>query len=562
MSPKSVIDMLHREIRGLHEAAYLLAFFTLGSQIFALFRDRLLAHQFGAGETLDIFYAAFRIPDTMYALVASMVSLFVLIPFMESASTKGKEELRSFLSNIFSFFSIVLLTFGGMAFLLAPQIVEFFYKGFSIAVQADMVPVVRILLLQPFFLGISNLFAAYVQIRGRFIIYAIAPILYNIGIIIGVIFFAPIFGVKGLAMGVVLGAVLHLGVQTPFIILNRMTPKFVIPNWKKVFEVVLVSMPRTVTLSSQQIVMLVMISLVSFYAEGSVSSFSFAWNLQAVPLAIIGSSYSVAAFPKLARLFGRKEFGEYKKLILVASRQIIFWSLPAVVFIIVLRAQIVRVVLGTGKFDWNATRMTAAILAILVISLLAQGLIVLLVRACYAAGKTMVPLVINITSSLFTVSMSFFMLFLVRRGVFGLCMLEKIMRVDNIQNISGEVLLIALVYSMGAILNATLLLIYFEKKYKHFMKGIFTTLWQSLLSSLIAGFGVYLVLNLTAEFLSKETFFGVLAHGAVAGFIGVCVWAVALIAFGNKDIVAAWMAFHEKFFKDEAHEVIGSIEGR
>src|SRR3989339_4564 len=361
MSPRRVIDLLHKEVRGLHEAAYLLAFFTFGSQLFALVRDRMLAYSFGTGETLDVFYAAFRIPDTMYAFLASMVSLFVLIPFMEAAGKNGLPALKEFLSDMFSFFSLALIVTGSIAWVCTPQLVEFLYSGFSPTMQGDLIPMVRILLLQPLLLGISNLFAAYVQIRGRFLLYAVAPILYNIGIIIGIIFLEPKLGTAGLAWGVVLGAVLHLGVQTPFMVINDMLPRLILPNWRRVYEVVRISIPRTITLSAQQMVILVMIALASKYVAGSVSAFSFAWNLQSVPLAIIGVSYSVAAFPKLSRLFGNGETEEYKNLILVAARQILFWVIPAVVFIVVLRAQIVRVVLGTGEVDWDATKMTAAI---------------------------------------------------------------------------------------------------------------------------------------------------------------------------------------------------------
>ncbi len=561
MSPKRVIDILHREIRGLHEAAYLLAFFTFGSQLFALMRDRLLAHHFGIGSTLDIFYAAFRIPDTIYAVLASMVSLFVLIPFMETARQKSKDGLREFISDMFSFFSIALVFLGVLAWIFTPQIVDLLYKNFSPSMQNELVSMIRILLLQPFLLGVSNLFAAYVQIRGRFLLYSVAPILYNLGIIIGIIFISPVVGDMGLAWGVVLGACMHLGVQVPFMLKNRMFPRLKLPNRTKVFEVIKVSIPRTITLSSQQIVLLVMVSFASMYASGSVSSLNFAWNLQSVPLAIIGVSYSVAAFPKLAELFAKKEIEEYKKLILVASRQIIFWAVPVVVFVVVLRAQIVRVILGaSSKFGWDATKMTSAILAILVVSLVAQGLVVLLVRACYAAGKTLVPLVINVISSLVTVFLIFVLLHLSSIGFFDLKSFTEIMRVSGV--LSGEILLIALSYSLGSILNALLLMIYFEKKYGGFVLGLRKTFWQSVVASLVAGFGTYLSLNLSIGFVNQQTFVGVLGQGLVSGIIGICFWIVTLVALNNKDIIAAWFALQKKLTKKRFINVRGSIEGR
>jgi putative peptidoglycan lipid II flippase len=558
MSPRRVVGILHKEIRGLHEAAYLLAFFTFGSQLFALVRDRLLAHQFGTGETLDIFYAAFRIPDTMYALLASTVSLFVLIPFLESAERKSGKTLHEFLSSMFSFFSGALIVAGSIAWVFTPQLVHMLYGGFSETMQADLVVVVHILLLQPLLLGVSNLFAAYVQIQGRFLLYAVAPILYNIGIIIGILFLYPLMGTAGLAWGVVLGAFFHLGVQTPFMAANNMVPKIKIPNWKDVFDVVRISIPRTITLSAQQLVMLIMISFASRYAAGSVSAFTFAWNLQAVPLAIIGVSYSVAAFPKLSRLFGKGEIDEYVKLIIVASRQIIFWALPTIVFFIVLRAQIVRIVLGSGEFNWPATKMTAAILALLTLSLVAQSLMVLLVRACYAAGKTKVPLVITLSSSVFTVALAYLLIRLAHTDFVPLTAISELMRVEGV--LSSEILLLAIAYTVGAVLNMMLLLGYFERVYPHFLKALRATTLQALIASLVAGYGTYIALNLLTVVVSQNTFFGILKQGFVAGVVGGCLWSATLVALGNTDIVAAWTTLQKKLTKTRVEEARGPIE--
>jgi putative peptidoglycan lipid II flippase len=557
------MHLLQKEVRGLHEAAYLLAFFTFGSQLFALVRDRLLAHQFGAGETLDIFYAAFRVPDTLYALLASVVSLFVLIPFLERAQQKGTKALRAFLSNMFTFFSGALIVCAFVAWIVTPQLVEFLYKGFPIDMQAQLVVMIRILLFQPFFLGVSNLCAAYVQMKGRFLLYAIAPILYNLGIIVGILFFYPIMGITGLAWGVVFGAMLHLGVQVPYLMQEKMLPRIVVPNWSEVKEVVYTSIPRTIALSTQQALLLFMVSLASLYAVGSVSSFSFAWNLQAVPLSIIGVSYSVAAFPKLARLFTRGDVEQFKKLILISARQIIFWALPAIVFVVVLRAQIVRVVLGTGEFGWDATRMTAAVLALLVISLVAQSLIVLLVRACYASGKTLAPLTINVSSAITTVLVTFLFLHMAEAGTCNLQALAELMRVPGV--LSSEVLLIALAYSIGAIVNAVVLLLYFEVRYGSFSVHLFTTAWQSLIASLVAGFSIYLALNLLDDILlndvvSTRTLIGVLVQGAVAGIVGACVWVVSLVALNNKDIVFAWTALQSKLKNTRIEEARGTID--
>jgi len=559
MAAGAVYRLLHREIRGLHEAAYVLALFTLGSQIMALVRDRLLAHNFGAGVELDVFYAAFRVPDTIYALLASMVSVFVLIPFLEEARVRGTDATRTFLSDMFSFFSAALLVCGLIVFLYTPQLVGLLYGGFSEEMRQGLVPMVRILLIQPLLLGVSNLFAAYVQVQGRFLLYAIAPILYNIGIIIGILFIEPSLGITGLAWGVVLGALLHLLVQTPFIVRQKVLPRLVWPDWTRVRKVVQISIPRTLTLSAQQLVILALVSMAAYFAVGSVSSFSLAWNLQAVPLALIGASYSVAAFPKLARLFGNGDHGEYRTLILTAARQIIFWALPATVLVIVLRAQLVRTIFGTGAFDWDDTMLVGALLALLAVSLAAQGLVVLLVRACYAAGRTMVPLVLNISSSAFTVLLAFGLLQLSATGMFKMEALATLMRVGGVSG--SEILLVALAYTLGSIMNMLLLLVYFELTLHTIFGGLMRTTAESLIAALIAGVAAYGALNIFDELVSLRTVFGVFFQGAAAGMIGLVAWLLALITLGSQDLVAAWAALHQRITARRLTDTRGEVGG-
>ncbi len=557
MPTHTVYKILHREIRGLHEAAYLLAFFTLGSQLMALVRDRLLAHKFGAGEVLDVFYAAFRIPDTMYAILASMVSLFVLIPFLERARRDGTDAIQRFLSDMFSFFSGALVLFALIVFVFTPELIAVLYGGFSASMQADLVPMVRILLLQPLLLGISNLFAAYVQVQGRFLLYALAPIVYNLGIIAGIVFLEPTIGIQGLAWGVVFGALLHLLIQAPFVAHQGVFPKLVWPEWGRVYDVVRVSIPRTLTLSAQQLVILVLVSIAALFAVGSVSSFSLAWNLQAVPLAIIGASYSVAAFPKLARLFGNGDHVEYRALILTAARQILFWAFPATILVIILRAQLVRVIFGTGAFDWDDTMLVGAMLALLVVSLVAQSLVVLLVRACYAAGQTTVPLILNLTSSVLTVGLAFLFLYLAQANIINTHALATLMRVEGVPG--NEVLLVAVAYSLGSIVNALLLLWYFERTFHQIFRGLFTTVWQSLAASLIGGLAAYGALNIFDELVSLQTAQGVFLQGAAAGLIGITAWVLALITVGSSDVAAAWDALRRKITRRRIDEARGDV---
>src|SRR3989344_5834752 len=215
---RAILRFIEQEIGGLHEAAYLLGFFALLSQLLGFLRDRLLASYFGAGAALDIYYAAFRVPDLIFIWSASMVSLSVLIPFLSKRREESKESARRFLDSVFSAFFVLIVVLCALAFFFAPRLVVALFPGFDASAAHDVTLLMRIMLLQPIFLGISNLFASVTQLERRFFVYAISPILYNIGLIIGVVFFYPNMGLPGLAWGVVLGAILHLSIQIPVIV--------------------------------------------------------------------------------------------------------------------------------------------------------------------------------------------------------------------------------------------------------------------------------------------------------------------------------------------------------
>ena len=160
---KTVFSLFNKEISGLHEAAYLLGLFAFLSQVLALVRDRLLAGSFGAGELLDAYYAAFRIPDIIFVTVASLVSASIIIPLIVEKLQKSKEEAKKFVSSIFSAFSFLMAFVSVLIFILAPTIVPIIFPGFRGTNVEEMVVVMtRIMLLQPILLGISNFLAGII----------------------------------------------------------------------------------------------------------------------------------------------------------------------------------------------------------------------------------------------------------------------------------------------------------------------------------------------------------------------------------------------------------------
>lgn len=549
---KRIFNLIHKEINGLHEAAYLLGMFALLSQVLALVRDRLLAHLFGAGVALDTYYAAFRVPDIIFVAIASIVSVYVLIPFLAEKSVISKEKEKEFINTIFSAFFFIIIAVSSAAFIFAPHLMKLFFPGLADSAQfGDLILLTRALLLQPIFLGASNLFASITQIHHKFILYALSPVLYNVGIISGIIFLYPVFGFIGLGIGVVLGAILHLSIQLPFIVKNGFLPKVTLGrlwhNFSDVRKVIFLSLPRTLALSAHQISFLFLASIASLMASGSIAVFNLSFNLQSVPLTIIGVSYSVAAFPTLAKMFSNGQKKEFLEQMLVATKHIIFWSFPAIALFIVLRAQIVRVILGSGEFDWADTRLTAAALALFAVSIAAQGLILLFVRGYYAAGNTKKPLILNLISASLVVAFSFILVKLFAGSAAFQYFIESLLRVEGIDGVS--VLMLPLGYSLATLLNATELWFMFQMDFSSFSKSLSRTFFQSFSASIIMGFVSYEFLDVFDNLFALNTFWGIFSQGLFAGIVGIATGVLMLALLQNEEIKEVWKSLHSKFWR-------------
>jgi putative peptidoglycan lipid II flippase len=547
---EKIFKLLSREYGNVNQAAILLGLFAFLSQILALLRDRSFAHYIGPSTELDIYYAAFRVPDFIFLSVASLASITVLIPFLLNKMQGGAvtEEARRFLNNIFTVFFFGLILAAGIAYMLMPTLVSLVAPGFGEAVQSQVVVLSRIMLFSPILLGLSNLFGSVTQLFRKFFLYALSPVFYNVGIIVGVFAFYPKWGVSGLALGVVLGAFLHLAVQIYASWDSGFTPRI---SWTLSFaevrETIVISFPRTLGLALNSLALLVIVAVASFLSDGSISIFNLSLNLQSVPLGIIGLSYAVAAFPTLSKSFSMGAMDEFKEHLRLAARQIIFWSLPVTFLFIVLRAQIVRVILGSGVFSWEDTRLVAASLALFSVSIVAQGLIALFARAYYARGETERPLVVNFISSLSIVVLSLTFLFLFRHYPFFLYFIESALKVTDVAG--TEVLMLPLAYSSGTILNFILLWIFIKRDFMHGEKFISQTFFQSLCASFFVGTVTYLGLNFFSPKFGTETFLGIFFQGLLSGALGISAGVFILHLFKNEELKDLAEAFHTKFWK-------------
>ncbi len=524
-----------------------------------LVRDRLLAHHFGAGHVLDIYYAAFRIPDLIFASVASLFSVSVLIPFLAEHMKKGDAAVKHFINQIFTVFFGLIVMVSLAAFWCMPELIPRLIPGFAAGnAGAEALPQLillsRILLLSPFFLGLSNFIAGITQINGRFFLYGVTPLLYNAGILIGILFFYDIWGMAGLGWGVALGALLHFAVQVPWISYKKLTPAFTTAiDWRMVGRVMAVSLPRTVALSANQMATFFLVAIASTMAAGSIAIFNLAFNLQSVPLSIIGVSYSAAAFPILSKLAAGGDTAEFMNRMRAAARHIVFWSLPVVALFVVLRAQIVRVVLGASPlFTWTDTRLTAAALAIFVVSLIPQSLVLLFVRAFYAHGKTMLALITNVAAAALIVIAAWFL-----SGASGLFP-DLALSVKGLLRVAGldsGVLILALAYSFGMFLNLLFHWIVFRKEHGKMGGGIVLSAMQSFIASLLLGVTAYFGLDIFVDIFGLTTLIGVFLQGLSAGILGIAVAIGSLYVMGNTEIAEMWRTLHMKIGRGSAAAV-------
>jgi putative peptidoglycan lipid II flippase len=379
-----------KSITSITGAAFVIAVMGLASRFLGLVRDRILASKFGAGDELDIYYAAFKIPDLVFNLLILGALSAAFVPLFTSLISKDeKKKAWNMVDKIFTLMVLVLALVTIVLFFLTPWLTSLITFGFNPEKQESVAVLTRIMLISPVLMGVSGLLGGILNSFKKFFFYSLAPIFYNIGIIIGVLFFTEYFGIRGLAWGVVFGAFLHLVVQLPenFRCGFRFKLNFDFKD-KHLLQMIKLMVPRTMGLAVTQINFLIITILASTLSAGSLAIFNLANNIQSVPLGLFGISFATAAFPTLSAYGAQNKKEEFIKSFSRTFRNIMFFTVPLSITFIVLRAQIVRVVLGAGKFDWEDTIMTFQALGIFSLSLFAQSLIPLLARAFYSIHNT------------------------------------------------------------------------------------------------------------------------------------------------------------------------------
>ncbi|MHB8710026.1 MAG: murein biosynthesis integral membrane protein MurJ [Minisyncoccota bacterium] len=526
---RRIFERIAAPVRGLHQAAYLLAALTLASQILALLRDRTFAHTFGAGQTLDLYYAAFRVPDLVFALVSSLVSAYVIIPLITGMD---REKTRQLLSESATFLFVVGGVICAVLALFMPQFLAFLYPSLVASPQqAEFVLLARILLFQPILLGLSGVIASVTQVHRRFLLFALSPVLYNLGIILGTVVLYPLWGLPGIGIGVVIGAIGYLSVNIPVVVSAGVMPRLRFPTFSIMSSIVRNSIPRSLALGMGSVTALALTAFASRVGTGAVSVFTLAGNLEAVPLGLIGASYAVAAFPALSEASAPEKRDEFTRILSASARHIILWSVVALGLIAVLRAHIVRVILGTGAFDWNATRLTAALLVIFTVSLVAQGLVLLFSRALYAAHQSWRPLFYQLASGALTILLAVIFLALPAQGF--LTWFAAFLKVGDVRGTA--ILLLALSATIGQIFLVILSLRALRSVAPGLGKTLLRPLLDGCIAAIVGGVAAYATLVFEGGIAPLTTLMAVFIQGFFAGIIGLAASALALFLIENEE---------------------------
>ncbi len=553
-----IIKFLNRDLFTMNQAALVLAVFSFLSQVFGLLRDHLLASLVGPSANLDTYYAAFRIPDFMYNSFGVLFSVTVLIPFIAQYVEQEKQDghngaFKRFLDSIFSVYMLGMVALSLVAFILMPWLTRIVAPGFSGMEHVHLVLYARIMLISPFLFGLASLLSSFAQVQKKFFAFAIAPLMYNLGILLGIIFLRPMLGTVGIVIGVAVGAVLYFGVQVPTLIKLGKIPHFKLDiDWPIIKRVMTLSLPRTLSSSLNNITFIIIGAMASLLAAGSISIFQFSYNIENTPLLIIGVSYAVAAFPTMTRMYAAGDKKELLNVLYRTTRNIFFMCIPASLLIIVLRAHIVRLLLGAGVFSWNDTRLVAASVALFALSIVAQCMELLMVRAFFAIGDTKTPLVINSWSTIVTIGSVVALLFAYHDLPFFAMFLNDLMRIDG--TLGASVVLLPLGFSIGETINAIALWHAFKKKMpvtKTDDRVLLRTILHMIGAGIISATVAYVTLSFVGTSVNQARFVGVLLQAVVATMTGLAMYGIVLRALRNEDILMFIETARSRFWKQK-----------
>ncbi|MDD4996156.1 MAG: murein biosynthesis integral membrane protein MurJ [Patescibacteria group bacterium] len=505
------VDKFQKTVTG---GAIIIALFSILSRLLGLLRDRFLSSTFGAGQILDSYYAAFRLPDLIFNTLVLGALSSVFIPVFIKYWHQDEKEAWRITNGVLNILFLIISCLAIILFFLSPFLVNYMVPGFSQEAKNLTISLTKIMLLSTLFFTLSNVAGSVLNSFRRFLSYSLAPIMYNLGIIFGILFLTKKIGYVGLGWGVVLGALLHFLIQIPALVKTgyRWQPvlNFFHPAIKKISVLML---PRCFGLAISQFNFIVTTLIASSLTIGAVAIYNLAFNLVNFPVSIFGISLAISIFPLLSQCFIEDKKTFFVKYFSQTVRKIIYLIIPTTVLILSLRAQIVRLILGAGVFTWRDTILTAQTLGWFSVSLFAQSLIPVFARAFYATQDTKTPVKAAMVS---------FFINIIACLIFG-----------NLMGVGG----LAFAFSLSSIVNLILLYFYFDKKITKLPdKEIMTSVIKISLISFLMAIIIQAVKYLIGPLVNMQTFIGVLLQTFFAALFGFIFYLTTTLAFKFEEV--------------------------
>jgi putative peptidoglycan lipid II flippase len=397
-------------------SAGLVSVLFAASRLLGLLREVVIAARFGAGSELDAYLAAFRVPDMIFFLVAGGALASAFIPTFTACLAREDDPRRaaawrmaSSVANLMLLASTALAV--AAALLARPLVATVIAPGFGPEQQALTAQLMTLMLLAPIIFGLSGIVMGILNSFQHFLAPALAPLLYNLLILLSAWFLAPQIGVYGLAIGVVAGALAHLLVQLPALLRRRPLYSFTLgldnPNVREVGRLM---GPRVLGLAAVQINFLVSANLASRLGVGSISALNYAWLLMLLPQGIIAQGIATAIFPTLSAQAARGQIAALRSTLNAALRAVLWLTMPAAVGLFLLRTPVIQLFLQRGQFTADSTAMTAYALAFFTFGLVAHSLLEVITRAFYALHNTWTPVKIGIGAMVLNLVLSLLLL--------------------------------------------------------------------------------------------------------------------------------------------------------
>lgn len=483
------LDLLTRRQTNILSAAFVIMATVILSQVLGLIRQRLLVGIFGASNTLGIYLYATQLPDTLFQLTIAAALSSAFIPVFSEYLSKGQEKeghrmASTLLASGFFLFLVLSLVLA----VFAQYFLSIFNLGanFSPSDMTLMINMMRIIIFGELLFIVGTFFTALLQSYNHFFIPGIAAALYNLGIILGVVLFSASYGIYSATFGVIIGGLIFVAVQLPLAkkVGFHFTPDIAYLRSEGVKKITTLMWPRTLSIIVFQMGTVAVGAFISFLADPGRMNviFDFAKTLAFAPVTLFGQTIAQAAFPVLSR--EKNNPPEFKTTFVTSFNQMLYLVLPVSVLVLILRVPLVRLVFGASKFDWPATVLTGRTLAFFSISIFAQALITLVLRAFYALHDTKVPLIISALATVLLLGLAYVFIVLCHFGVASL----------------------ASAFTISSIIQLVALFIFLEKKVGGFNRRELFIPWiKFFVSSFFTAFALYIPIKLLDQLVFDTT---------------------------------------------------------